>query len=51
MKTKRQDCFGTSSRRTSEIYCTATRKTVLPPTYKQTGGDKIGWKVGDKAIS
>ncbi|GEL06180.1 DNA helicase PcrA [Rummeliibacillus stabekisii] len=25
------------------------RQTVITPTYKQTGGDQIGWKAGDKA--
>lgn len=41
--------FGTSSRRTSGFIAPQTRKTVITPTYKQTGGDQIGWKVGDKA--
>ncbi|MGG0655111.1 DNA helicase PcrA [Rummeliibacillus pycnus] len=41
--------FGTSTRRTSGFTTPQTRKTTITPTYKQTGGDQIGWKAGDKA--
>ncbi|MGX9136131.1 DNA helicase PcrA [Rummeliibacillus sp. JY-2-4R] len=41
--------FGTTKRRTSGFIAPQTRKTVITSTYNQTGGDQIGWKVGDKA--
>lgn len=39
----------TSTRRSSGYTASQTRKTIITPTYKQTGGDQIGWKAGDKA--
>ncbi|MFJ8263879.1 DNA helicase PcrA [Rummeliibacillus sp. NPDC094406] len=41
--------LGTSKRRPSSYAAPQTRKTIITPTYKQTGGDQIGWKAGDKA--
>ncbi|HWI48355.1 MAG TPA: DNA helicase PcrA [Rummeliibacillus sp.] len=41
--------FGSSQRRPSSYTAPQTRKTIITPTYKQTGGDQIGWKAGDKA--
>lgn len=38
-----------STRRSSGYTTHQTRKTIITPTYKQTGGDQIGWKAGDKA--
>lgn len=45
----RNNYFSSSNRRTSGYVAPQTHKTVITSTYKQTGGDQIGWKAGDKA--
>lgn len=45
----RNNHFSSSNRRTSGYVTPQKPKTIITSTYKQTGGDQIGWKAGDKA--
>jgi DNA helicase II / ATP-dependent DNA helicase PcrA len=38
------------SRTTSRAVPSTTRAAVARPAYKSSGGDKLGWTTGDKAI-
>lgn len=48
-RSARTNHFSSSNRRTSGYVTPQTPKTIITSTYKQTGGDQIGWKAGDKA--
>jgi DNA helicase-2/ATP-dependent DNA helicase PcrA len=48
-RSARTNHFSSSNRRTSGYVTPQMPKTIITSTYKQTGGDQIGWKAGDKA--